>query len=103
LEGTGVTANCFHPGLVATRFSQNNGGVTAALFGPMKPFARRPDQGAAPLVWLADAPDAGRYTGQYFVGHEPARLSGEAADPAAAGRLWTETEAVIQEALGAKA
>ena len=25
LEGTGVTANCFHPGLVATGFNRNNG------------------------------------------------------------------------------
>ena len=99
LEGTGVTANCFHPGLVATGFGQNNGGWTAAAFGLLRPFSRRPVEGAEALVWLADSPEASPYTGQYFVGHRPARLAGEAADPLAAGRLWTETEAAVRQAL----
>ncbi len=103
LEGTGVTANCFHPGLVATGFAQNNGGLTAAAFGLLKPFARRPAEGAEALVWLADSPEAGGYSGQYFVGHRPARLAGEAADPEAAARLWTETDAAVRQALGPEA
>jgi len=30
LQGTGVTANCLHPGFVATRFGQSEGGSTVA-------------------------------------------------------------------------
>src|SRR5215210_2291518 len=40
LEGSGVTANCFHPGAVNTNFGQNNGGPMALLFRAFKPFMR---------------------------------------------------------------
>jgi NAD(P)-dependent dehydrogenase (short-subunit alcohol dehydrogenase family) len=50
LEGTGVTANCFHPGLVDTGFNRNNGLLMDDL---LKPVSRSPQKGADTLVWLA--------------------------------------------------
>lgn len=94
LEGTGVTANCFHPGLVATGFAKNNGGLAAAAMSLSAFMAKRPDQGADTLVWLADAPEAGGFTGQYFVDRRPAATHPRA-DPAAARRLWEESEAAV--------
>lgn len=102
LTGSGVTANCFHPGFVATRLGHNGGGLAAAGLRLVQAFARRPEQGAETLVWLAAAPEAGLHSGQYFVGHAPARLRGEAASAQAARRLWVETEALVREA-GARA
>src|SRR5437588_6618879 len=63
LEGTGVTANCFHPGFVASAFNLNNG--VAMRFGMMlaRPFARGPRKGAETLVWLVDAPDVASENG----------------------------------------
>src|SRR5260370_32025379 len=43
LEGTGVTANCFHPGLVGTGFNHNNGGVVRVAMWMQPEFARKPD------------------------------------------------------------
>ena len=33
LHGTGVTANCLHPGFVATRFGDQSGALMSRLFG----------------------------------------------------------------------
>src|SRR6516164_7327111 len=53
LDGTGVTANCFHPGLVATGFNRNNGLLMKLGMTILRPVARSPEKGAEPLVWLA--------------------------------------------------
>src|SRR5205823_7891000 len=66
LEGTGVTANCFHPGLVATGFNRNNGLIMKAAMTFVRPFARNPRKGAATLVWLVDSPDVTAESGGYF-------------------------------------
>ena len=95
LAGSGVTANCFHPGFVATGFGRNNGGLTRMAIGLLKPFGRRPAEGADTLIWLADAPEAGAYTGQYFVDRRPTQPDGPDRDGGAARRLWAwSSEAV---------
>ncbi len=45
LDGTDVTANCFHPALVATGFNRNNGWPMSLAMTIMKPFARSPEEG----------------------------------------------------------
>src|SRR6202040_2279805 len=52
LHGTGVTANCLHPGFVATRFGDESGGLISRFVGLAKLFAISPEQGAEtkPLV-----------------------------------------------------
>ncbi len=96
LGGSGVTANCFHPGFVATGFGKNNGGLAAGAMSLAALLARRPEQGADTLVWLADAPQAGGFSGQYFVDRRPARPQ-PPVDPADARRLWEETAAAVAE------
>src|SRR4030095_306259 len=59
LEGSGVTANCFHPGLVATGFNRNNSGLMRLAMMVVKPFSRSPEKGAETLVWLVDSEEAG--------------------------------------------
>src|SRR3989442_289504 len=55
LEGTGVTANAFHPGFVATGFNRNNGVLMRLGMAITRPFARSSQKGAEPLAWLGDA------------------------------------------------
>jgi len=98
LEGTGVTANCFHPGLVRTGFGQNNGpllrfGIRLGM-ALGRPFMRTPEQGAATLVWLANSPEMAGETGGYYVDERRTEPSKAAQDVAAAGRLWTVSEAL---------
>ncbi len=92
LGGTGVTANCFHPGAVATRFGASAGGFT----GFMLPIARRlfitPDKGADTLVYLASSPEVANVTGRYFVKRKLAEPSAAARDDDAARRLWEASE-----------
>src|SRR2546423_417499 len=40
LDGTGVTANCFHPGLVATGFNRNNGPLMNLGMTILSPVSR---------------------------------------------------------------
>jgi NAD(P)-dependent dehydrogenase (short-subunit alcohol dehydrogenase family) len=46
LQGTGVTANCLHPGFVATRFVDESGGLISRMAWLAKFFAKSPAEGA---------------------------------------------------------
>src|SRR5207302_2684518 len=75
LAGTGVTANCFHPGFVGTGFNTNNGVLMRIGMWIAHRFARRPEQGADTLVWLADSPDVSEVSGAYFFDRRQVRPS----------------------------
>lgn len=91
LAGTGVTANCLHPGFVATRFGDQSGGWFSVVVRIAKHFALSPEQGAETLVYLASSPDVAGVTGQYFHKCSIATPSVEAQDDAKARQLWVET------------
>jgi len=94
LDGTGVTASCFHPGAVATRFGSASGGLTTLLFPLARPFFRSAEQGADTLVYLASSPDVAKATGEYFAKRKVAKPSAAAVDDAAAKKLWEASEAL---------
>ncbi|MHB8572185.1 MAG: SDR family oxidoreductase [Candidatus Dormibacteria bacterium] len=85
----GVTANCFHPGLVATGFNRNNGWLMEVPMLLLRPFSRTPARGAETLVWLCDSPDASEESGGYFVDQRRRDPSRAARDEEAAERLWS--------------
>jgi NAD(P)-dependent dehydrogenase (short-subunit alcohol dehydrogenase family) len=92
LRGTQVTANCFHPGLVATRWNRNTGALMSAAMSLARPFSRSPKKGAETLVWLLDSAEAGAISGGYFVDCRQATPSAPASDADAARRLWSISE-----------
>jgi NAD(P)-dependent dehydrogenase (short-subunit alcohol dehydrogenase family) len=92
LEGTGVSAYCFHPGLVGTGFNRNNGLVMSTAMAMIRPFSRSPRRGAQTMVWLADSPEVSRQTGGYYVDRAAAVPSRPAQDPEVARRLWEVSE-----------
>jgi NAD(P)-dependent dehydrogenase (short-subunit alcohol dehydrogenase family) len=96
LAGTGVTANAFHPGLVASGFNRNNGVLMRIGMAFSRPFARSPQKGAATLVWLVDSEAAGDTSGGYFVDEQLVTPSVAAQDRDAARRLWQVSEAQIR-------
>ena len=100
LEGSGVTANCFHPGFVATGFNRNNGPFMNCLMKTAGPLARSPERGADTLVWLADSPDLGEVSGRYFTDRRPRTPSPEAQNAEAARRLWDVSLAQTAEGRG---
>ena len=94
LAGTGVTANCLHPGVVASRFGDEAGGWTARLFPFIRRFAVSPEQGADTIVYLASSPEVASTSGEYFAKRRIKTPSPAACDDKAAARLWDASEAI---------
>jgi len=91
LQGSGVTANCLHPGFIATRFGDQSGGLISFGVRVAKRFALSPKKGAETLVYLASSPEVAALTGKYFYRCRPVTPSREAQDELGAQRLWQET------------
>lgn len=96
LAGTGVVANCLHPGFVASRFGDQAGGWNGRLFSLAKRFAISPEQGADTIVYLVSSPDAATASGEYFVKRKVAKPSNAARDAAAARTLWERSEEIAE-------
>ena len=92
LEGTGVTANAFHPGFVATGFNRNNGVLMRLGMAISRPFARSPKKGAESLVWLVDAEEAGQLNGAYVFDRRVIQPSLAAQNRDTARQLWQVSE-----------
>ena len=89
LEGTSVTANALHPGVVSTSFGAEDPGWAQRLAVPlMRPFMMSPNAGAATSVHLASAAELERVTGEYFAISKPRRSSERSYDASASARLW---------------
>jgi NAD(P)-dependent dehydrogenase (short-subunit alcohol dehydrogenase family) len=94
LHGTGVTANCLHPGFVATRFGDESGGLISRVVGLAKLFAISPEKGAETIIYLASSPEIAATTGQYFYKCRPIAPSREAQDDWTALSLWERSAAL---------
>jgi NAD(P)-dependent dehydrogenase (short-subunit alcohol dehydrogenase family) len=94
LAGSGVTANCVHPGFVRSGlFGGTAGASTYVLRSRLAGlFARTPEQAAAALVWLATDPAAAPYSGEYFAGRKVARVGRRARDADLGAALWKLSE-----------
>ncbi len=97
LEGTGVSAYSFDPGLVATNFNQDNGLVARLTMAAMKPFSRTPEEGAETLIWLAESTGVTNHSGCYYADKQIGKMSEATLDKDAAKRLWDISEKQIGE------
>jgi NAD(P)-dependent dehydrogenase (short-subunit alcohol dehydrogenase family) len=91
LEGTGVTANAMHPGIVATNIDAGMPLWVRLIF---RVFGIPPERGAATAVYLATAPEVEGVSGRYFVKEKEVRPAPSALDDATARRLWDVSEAM---------
>ncbi len=92
LRGTGVTANCVHPGGTNTGFGNDDRGLTTLLIRVVQPFLRGPEQGADTVIYLASSPDVEGMTGKYLADRKVITPSEQAYDEAARKRLWEVSE-----------
>jgi NAD(P)-dependent dehydrogenase (short-subunit alcohol dehydrogenase family) len=88
IVGTGVTANCLHPGSVATGLGWNNGWWAVLIAKALQLFFRTPEQGADTVVYLATSPAVVAASGKYFYDRGELQPSPAARDDEAARRLW---------------
>ncbi|MGA2793513.1 MAG: SDR family oxidoreductase [Roseiarcus sp.] len=92
LAGKGVTANCLHPGVVATGFGHNTPGLVNTLLSLARPFLLTPEKGAATSIYLASSPEVANVSGKYFVKCKPAASSKLSTDVALQEKLWELSE-----------
>jgi retinol dehydrogenase 12 len=92
LDGTGVTANCAHPGVVRTGFGRESRPLLRLGITIARPFMASPERGADTIVYLASSPDVAGQTGGYYVKRQRREPSPAARDDAAAGELWEISE-----------
>lgn len=92
LEGSGLTANSLHPGVVRTQIIQKQIGDYPAILRPLAlpilPFFLSPAQGAHTSVYLASSPEVEGISGKYFVRCKPARSSVHSHDVTTQEKLW---------------
>lgn len=92
LAGSGVTANCLHPGVIGSQFGHNNRGVAGLLFKIAGPFMMTPEKGARTSIYLATSPEVAGVSGQYFDRCRPKQSSKGSHDLEVARRLWEVSE-----------
>ncbi len=89
LEGTGVTANCLHPGGVGTNLFR---GLPKFLQALIKLVTISPERGARTSIYLANSPEVEGVTGKYFARRRQERSSEASHNEQAARELWQLSE-----------
>ena len=89
IAGSGVTANCLHPGFVATRFGDQSGGLLAiGVWAAKRLTAISQEEGAKTIIYLASSSDAAAVSGEYFYECKIDTPSPAARNAADAKKLW---------------
>ncbi len=92
LKGTGVTANCLHPGAVATNIWGRPLGRLGFLMRLTRLFMIGPEKGAETSIYLACSPEISGVSGKYFTKKKERESSEESRDEDVARRLWRVSE-----------
>lgn len=98
LDGSGVTANCLHPGVVATHIFRDLGATAKMLLPIARLLMLSPERGAETSVYLASSPEVADVSGRYFEKCRAAEPAPTALDAAAATRLWEVSERLTASA-----
>ena len=91
IRSSGVTANCLHPGVIATRLLADYMNVPMVGGAVAQTFGGDPAEGADATVHLAVSPELEAVTGRYFVGRRESRSSPASYDEALQRRLWEDS------------
>jgi retinol dehydrogenase-14 len=95
LTGSGVTANCLHPGTVATNIWSHAPWYAQPLLAAAKPFMISAAKGADTIVHLAASPEVEGQTGGYYEGNRRVLPSRLAQDDVVAKALWDRSAAIV--------
>jgi NAD(P)-dependent dehydrogenase (short-subunit alcohol dehydrogenase family) len=96
LQGTGVTVNCLHPGVVATNiWPADSPLIFRMIMAVAKQFMLSPKRGAETSLYLATSPEVATVSGQYFIKSKRADSSPVSRDPKVIADVWDWTETTI--------
>jgi NAD(P)-dependent dehydrogenase (short-subunit alcohol dehydrogenase family) len=88
LDGSAVTANCLHPGIIKSGLQRD----LSWFIRFVRLFYISPKEGAATPIYLASSPEVEGVTGKYFVKRCEQRSSAASYDETVARRLWQVSE-----------
>ena len=96
LAGTGVTANCLHPGVIGTALLADFAGVTR-WYGRLRMRFENPSpaEGARTSIYLASSPEVEGVSGEYFKDGRVERSSEQSYDVELQERLWRVSEEMV--------
>jgi NAD(P)-dependent dehydrogenase (short-subunit alcohol dehydrogenase family) len=100
LEGTGVTVNALHPGVVASGFAipSNTPEILARGFRKIYGlFVLSPREGAETSVYLATAPEVEGITGRYFADKREKDSAEASYEQDTQERLWQVSERMLAD------
>ncbi|XP_016986383.2 retinol dehydrogenase 13 [Drosophila rhopaloa] len=97
LDGSGVTVNSLHPGVVDTELARNwaffQSNLVKYFIKPMIwPLLKTPKSGAQTSIYAALDPELQTVTGLYFSDCKPKDVAAAALDDAVGKFLWAESE-----------
>ncbi|HXN31052.1 MAG TPA: SDR family oxidoreductase [Polyangiaceae bacterium] len=95
LEGSRVTANALHPGVVASGFARTYPGAMGLLYALSGLFMLTPEQGARTSIYLASSPEVEGVTGKYFSRCRQTRSSKISYCQASQRKLWALSEEMV--------
>jgi NAD(P)-dependent dehydrogenase (short-subunit alcohol dehydrogenase family) len=97
LEGTGVTVNCLHPGLIDSGIWRNVPvPLSWGLMLIVKGFFKTPREGCQTSVMLAVDEKLANVSGKYFSDCAESSLSASASDMGRAKKLWELSENLVK-------
>lgn len=89
LEGTEVTVNALHPGVIRTNLGKNNTSKLIKLVSIIfRLFMKSPKKGARTTVYLASSPDIEDVNGKYFIGSKLRNSSKISYEETLQSKLW---------------
>ncbi len=96
IEGSGVTTNCLHPGMVKTGFFMS---VKEPWRSLVHMFSITPEKGAETIIYLATSPEPYNINGEYFVKKKIANSSRASKNIDTAEKLWQLSEKYVKNYL----
>jgi NAD(P)-dependent dehydrogenase (short-subunit alcohol dehydrogenase family) len=104
LEGTNITVNGAHPGIIkGSRLGAESArGALKAVRAvtQLNPLTPGPETGADTPAWLATSPEVEGVSGAFFVKRRPVRTAAHTTDPARCERLWEESARLVSDSAG---
>ncbi|XP_068658847.1 short-chain dehydrogenase TIC 32 A, chloroplastic-like isoform X2 [Aristolochia californica] len=95
-EGSNVTANSLHPGVIPTNISRHMN-YRAIPFSLLKPFLKNVPQGASTTCYVALHPDMEGVSGKYFANCNQTTPSNQARDLNLGKKLWELSQDILEK------
>ena len=96
LQGSNVTVNALHPGLVASNFGKNNGLIRFYVRRLLKRGEITPEEGAQTSIYLASSAALDQCTGGYYMNESLVDSSSASYDSSVASQLWSITKYLVE-------